>query len=81
MKGRVALIGCPKLDDNEAYIQKLSDILSANPIKDITMVHMEVPCCRHLKKLILTAMQRSGRQVPLTEYVVKIEGGEAVLVP
>jgi hypothetical protein len=40
-----------------------------------------VPCCRQLKKLVLTALQRSGRQVPLTEYVVKIEGGEAVLVP
>ena len=81
VKGRVALIGCPKLDDNDVYIQKLSDILSTNPIKDITLVHMEVPCCRQLKKLVLTALKRSGRQVPLTEYVVKIEGGEAVLVP
>jgi Fe-S-cluster-containing hydrogenase component 2 len=81
MKGRVALIGCPKLDDNDAYVQKLTDIISTNPIKDITLVHMEVPCCRQLKKLVLTALQRSGRQVPLTEYVVKIEGGEAVLVP
>ncbi len=81
VKGRVALIGCPKLDDNDAYVQKLSDILSANPIKDITLVHMEVPCCRQLKRLVLMALQKSGRQVPMTEYVVKIEGGEAVLVP
>jgi ferredoxin len=81
MKGRVALIGCPKLDDNDAYVQKLSDIFSANPIKDIVLVHMEVPCCRQLKRLVLTALQRSGRQVPLTEYVVKVEGGEAVRVP
>ena len=81
MKGRVALIGCPKLDDNDAYVQKLTEILSTNPIKDLTLVHMEVPCCRQLKKLVLTAVQRSGRQIPMTEYVVKIEGGEAVLVP
>ena len=64
MKGRVALIGCPKLDDNDAYVQKLSDILSANPIKDITLVHMEVPCCRQLKRLVLTALQRSGQAGP-----------------
>ncbi len=81
MKGRVALIGCPKLDDNDAYVQKLSDIMSANPIKDITLVHMEVPCCRQLKRLVLMALQKSGRHVPMTEYVIKIEGGEAVLVP
>ncbi len=81
VKGRVALIGCPKLDDNDAYVQKLTEILSTNPIKDLTLVHMEVPCCRQLKKLVLTAVQRSGRQIPVTEYVVKIEGGEAVLVP
>jgi ferredoxin len=81
IKGRIVLIGCPKLDDNDTYVQKLSDILSSNPIKDITLVHMEVPCCRQLKRLVLTALQRSGRNVPMTEYVVKIEGGEATLVP
>jgi hypothetical protein len=80
VKGRVALIGCPKLDDNDEYVKKLGDIFSTNAIKDIVLVHMEVPCCRQLKRLVMTALQHSGKHIPLTEYVIMIEGGVATKV-
>ena len=74
MKGRVALIGCPKLDDNDAYVQKLTDIISTNPIKDITLVHMEVPCCSKLPMLVRKAMSLSGKTIPLEEVVISRKG-------
>ena len=43
--GKTVLIGCPKLDDNEHYISKLSEMIKVNDFKSITVVRMEVPCC------------------------------------
>ena len=48
IKGRVALVGCPKLDDTAPFVDKLSEILKANEIRDITVLHMTVPCCSQL---------------------------------
>lgn len=45
LKGKSVVIGCPKLDDAEFYIEKLAEILKTNNIKSLTVVHMEVPCC------------------------------------
>ena len=78
IKDRVVLIGCPKLDDNEEYVNKLATIFRSNDIKDITLLHMDVPCCRVSKKLVRTAIERSGKQIPLEEYMVYAEGGNVV---
>jgi len=74
IKGRVTIIGCPKLDDNEAYVSKLASILSVNNIRDITMVHMEVPCCGNLVRLVGAAVDRSGTEVPVRSYTVRRNG-------
>ena len=74
IKGRVPLVGCPKLDENEPFIERLSQILKANDIKDITVLHMTVPCCAQLKRLVVDAISRSGKDVPVKAYVVGIEG-------
>jgi len=74
IRGRVTVIGCPKLDDTAAYISKLADILSANAIRDITVVHMEVPCCGNLRRLIEEAVQRAGSSVPVRSYTVRRTG-------
>jgi NAD-dependent dihydropyrimidine dehydrogenase PreA subunit len=74
IKGRVALVGCPKLDDTAPFVDKLTEILKANEIRDITVLHMTVPCCSQLETLVAEALKRSGKDVPQKNYVVGIDG-------
>jgi ferredoxin len=78
IKDRVVLIGCPKLDDNGEFVQKLAEIFKANDIKDVTLLHMEVPCCRVSKKLVNKAMDIAEKQIPLHSFMVMTEGGSVV---
>jgi NAD-dependent dihydropyrimidine dehydrogenase PreA subunit len=74
IKGRVALVGCPKLDDTAPFVDKLCEILKANEIRDITVLHMTVPCCTQFEALVAEALKRSGKDVPQRSYVVGIDG-------
>ncbi len=74
LKGRVALVGCPKLDETGLFVDKLAEILKANEIRDITVLHMTVPCCAQLNSLVAEAVKISGIDVPLRSFVVGIDG-------
>jgi Pyruvate/2-oxoacid:ferredoxin oxidoreductase delta subunit len=74
LRGRRILVACPKLDDTETYEQKLAAMLRENDIKALTVVHMEVPCCRGLVTLALKAVRLSGKDVPLKEITVTLRG-------
>jgi len=74
LKGRVLLIGCPKLDDNQYYAEKLTQIFSLNEIRSVTVVRMEVPCCGGLTQSVRRALEASGRLVPYAEAIVGIDG-------
>jgi Fe-S-cluster-containing hydrogenase component 2 len=74
IKGRVALVGCPKLDETGPFVDKLSEILKVNEIRDITVLHMTVPCCAQLEGLVSEAVKRSGKDVPQKNFVVGIDG-------
>ncbi|HUT26687.1 MAG TPA: 4Fe-4S binding protein [Methanomassiliicoccales archaeon] len=78
--GRVAIIGCPKLDDFQAYVEKLTRIFKGNDIKDITLIRMDVPCCGGLQHLVHEALKHSGKELPLQEYIVERYGGKVVKV-
>ena len=73
MKDKITLIGCPKLDDTD-YAQKLSQIISNNNIKDITVVRMEVPCCGGIEYATKVAVQSSGKDVPMKVVTISIDG-------
>ena len=75
MKGKVAIIGCPKLDDAAAYREKLAKIIRSNNIEFIHVVYMEVPCCGGLVRLVQTAVADSGHKVPVKLTKIGI-GGE-----
>ncbi|MDD5233968.1 MAG: hypothetical protein PHG91_11300 [Syntrophales bacterium] len=75
MKGRVVLVGCPKLDDQELNLNKLAEIFSRADVRTVTAAVMEVPCCQGLPILIRKAMSLAGRDIPL-ETVVITTGGE-----
>lgn len=74
VKGRVVLIGCPKLDDNQHYIQKLSEMFTLNDFKSVTVVRMQVPCCSGITHAVKSAMLQSGRIFPYNEVTIKQNG-------
>lgn len=74
IKEKVTLIGCPKLDDNDYYKQKIAEILKNNDIKSITVVRMEVPCCAGIVSSVKAAMLEAGIIVPYKEVTISING-------
>lgn len=74
LKGKVVMIGCPKFDDGEAYIQKFTDIFKAVEIKSITVLVMEVPCCSGLPVMIQRAMAAAKKEIPLETVVISTRG-------
>lgn len=74
LKGRAIAIGCPKLDDVDAYLEKVTQIIkTANP-KSIKVVHMEVPCCFGLVNIVQEAMTQAGKKIPLEAVIISIKG-------
>jgi Pyruvate/2-oxoacid:ferredoxin oxidoreductase delta subunit len=74
LPGKVLLIGCPKLDDANVYVEKLGQIFANSGVKSITIVRMEVPCCGGLTQIIKQALAISGTKIPVTEVTVGISG-------
>lgn len=72
--GKTVLIGCPKLDDNEHYISKLSEMIKVNDFKSITVVRMEVPCCGGMTYAVKQAMLKAETIVPYSEITVTTDG-------
>jgi len=74
LRGKSVAVGCPKLDDAGYYAEKLAEILRANTIKSLTVVHMEVPCCFGLSRLAETAVRSSGKNIPIHDVTVGLDG-------
>ena len=74
LAGHKLLVGCPKLDDTRAYLEKLTDILRENDVRSLTVAHMEVPCCHGLVRLAQRAVQDCGKEVPLRSVEVSVRG-------
>lgn len=74
LSGKSLVIGCPKLDDVEAYKEKLTEIFKQNKIKSTTVAIMEVPCCYGLYNAVEEAIKASGKKVPLIKEVVGVNG-------
>ena len=69
MKGQVTLVGCPKLDAVN-YADKLTRIFETNNIRSVTVARMTVPCCGGLPFAVKTAVEASGKRIPV--YVATI---------
>jgi hypothetical protein len=74
LRGRAVAIGCPKLDEGMAYVEKLAELIRINELKSITVAHMEVPCCSGLISIVREAVKRSGRQVPVETVRISMDG-------
>lgn len=73
MKGRITVIGCPKLDGVD-YSEKLERILAENDIRSVTVVRMEVPCCGGLEHAAVTALKNSGKFIPWQVITISTDG-------
>ncbi len=74
LNGKILLMGCPKLDDAEAYRKKLADMIRANGFRSIHVVIMEVPCCGGLSRLAENAAEDAGLTLDLKKTVVDVRG-------
>ena len=73
MRGRVALVGCPKLDGVD-YTEKLAAIIAQNDVQSVTIVRMSVPCCGGLENAAKRAIQQSGKFLPWQVVTVTPDG-------
>ena len=73
MRGKITLIGCPKLDDIN-YSEKLESIIANNNIWSVTVVRMEVPCCGGLEYAVKRALQNSGKFIPWQVVTISTDG-------
>lgn len=73
IKDRITLIGCPKLDATD-YSEKLAEIFRQNDIRDVTVVRMEVPCCKGLEYAVSEALIQSGKRIPQQTIVISTDG-------
>jgi hypothetical protein len=74
LRDRPVIIGCPKLDQPEFYVEKLAEILRVAEPKSLTVVHMEVPCCSGLTHIAEHALAETESPIPLEDVVVGIRG-------
>jgi hypothetical protein len=75
LKGKILIIFCPKLDTGiEGYIEKMAEIFTRHTIRSITIARMEVPCCGGVRYVVDKALAKAGKQIPVTERIVTIQG-------
>lgn len=72
IKGRITMIGCPKLDDNRYNVEKIAEILKYNDIKSITVARMSVPCCGGIVQAVKQAMLQTETIVPYNEVIINV---------
>lgn len=72
MAGRVPIIACPKLENNEKLIERLSAIIKENRINSLTVLRMSVPCC-DLERIVREAIGRSGKELDWNTHVAQLK--------
>lgn len=74
LKGKILLVGCPKLDDLSLYKDKIIQIIKRNKIRSVTYAHMEVPCCFALLPIIKEAIAATDKKIIFSEVNISIKG-------
>ena len=72
--GRPVLVACPKLDNPEPYVAKLAAMFEQSSLRSLTIVHMEVPCCSGLCRLVEEALKASSASAPIREITISVDG-------
>ena len=76
LTGKVVMMGCPKFDDAESYVQRFSEIIANCNLNSLTILIMEVPCCSSMNGIISQAIERAGKSVPVEQITISTQGAE-----
>uniref|UniRef100_A0A7C4CBS0 4Fe-4S dicluster domain-containing protein n=1 Tax=candidate division WOR-3 bacterium TaxID=2052148 RepID=A0A7C4CBS0_UNCW3 len=76
LRNRILIIACPKLDDADHYLKKLTEIFRHNTPKSVSVAHMTVPCCFGLVQLVRQAIAASGQTIPFAETTIGLDGSQ-----
>ncbi len=74
LDGRRVVIGCPKLDDNRFYVEKLTELFRISSVRSVTVAKMEVPCCSGIAWAVRQALEAAGKSLPYREVTIGIRG-------
>jgi len=74
LTGKVVMMGCPKFDDAESYVQRFSEIIANCNLSSLTILIMEVPCCSSMNGIIQQAIERAGKSVPVEQITISTQG-------
>ena len=74
LKRKVILLGCPKFDETDIYIEKFAQIFREANIRNITVVVMEVPCCQGLPVIVRKGMDIVGKKIPMEKVIISKDG-------
>lgn len=74
LRNKVVMMGCPKFDDVQEYIEKFTEIFKKADINSVTTIIMEVPCCSGLPWIVKQAMEKAGKNIPMAERIIGIRG-------
>jgi hypothetical protein len=74
LAGRAVLVGCPKLDNLQAYYEKLREIFGEAQPSRITVLRMEVPCCGGIAQATHKARNEVSAETPLEIHTIGIDG-------
>ncbi len=76
LNNKKVMMGCPKFDDADGYVQKFADILRQCNLKSITILIMEVPCCSAMNVILKKAIELAGVGVPVEQITISLQGEE-----
>ncbi len=74
LRDHAVVIACPKLDDPRGYVEKLEAMIRHNDLREITVAHMEVPCCHGILQAVLEAHRRAKSDVPVNDVIISTRG-------
>ncbi len=72
--GKVVMMGCPKFDDASGYVQRFAEIISLCNLNSLTILIMEVPCCGSMNTIIKQAIEKAGKEVPVSQITISTRG-------
>jgi NAD-dependent dihydropyrimidine dehydrogenase PreA subunit len=76
LAGKTVMMGCPKFDDAESYVERFAEIIRTCDLKSLTILIMEVPCCSAMNVIIQKAIDRAGIRLPVEQITISTRGEE-----
>lgn len=76
LANKVVMMGCPKFDDAESYIERFAEIIDTCKLKSITILIMEVPCCSAMNVILRRALEKASARVAVEQITISTRGQE-----